>query len=674
MIKRILMFLCIIALLAGCLASCDNTGNGGGNECQHTFSDEWYSDAENHWHPATCEHGEEHSEFASHEDADEDGKCDVCEYELGHEHSFETEWTYDENHHWKNATCTHSDEKGEYALHSDEDLNSICDLCPSHVHSVNAAGYCKHENCGLKVSDVNETDLEALVNAFVAQSGYVNGGSIKCEVNCPSNQSPSYSSWGEKQVDFLFGSNYVYYKTWSHNKSYSGSTPIEAQDTLETWYSPDGATETFGVASENGGPIFLISSDPNKLIGYYYNLSSLADGDGAETLLFNVYELSKADNVSDFVFTHDEENNSASFSFNSLVVQVTTIVVGENVGSQVYNVNYFETTVTFGYTDDMVLTSLDIATDRYTNDAGALDSGSQNFADIDIEYDPNTNTFKYVKYNPETKEFEDADSASADSYSYSITQTVGERTEENPHPKTNYIPDSFELYLNADEDGVLSNKYEGDTIYVDVSEAIKLYVGECIPENTSIHFVSDLVTIKLFKDGEEVVDATHYANTTAVAMFTFAGEQRSFFLIPKEAGIYRLEIWLIDEKLYDIKINAGNLVDEDIELEDNEFAVRVTDTYSWSNEVSFTATEAGTYYFNLPSGVGFINADDYDAADKTPATDDTPIPYFDYNNAEVVNGEHAPGSFSLKLEAGQTIRFYVNATKKSTFIISYYVF
>ncbi len=673
MIKRILLFVCIFTLVAGCLASCGD--NNGGKECEHTFSDEWYTTAENHWHPATCEHGEQNRDFGPHEDTDGDGKCDTCAFEMGHEHSFATEWTYDESHHWKNATCNHSDEKGEYALHADEDLDSICDFCPSHVHSVNAAGYCKYTDCGLKVKDVDENSLEALVGAFVAQAGYVNGGNIHYEVNCPSNHHANYSSWAEKNVDFTFGKNsYAYYKVWSHNKSFSSGNPVETTGTLETWYAPDGAEETFGVASENGGKVFVISSDPNKLLGYYYTLSSFADGDGAETFLFNIFELSQGEGITDFSFTADPDNNTATFSFNALVVHESTIAIGDDVGSKVYNVNYFENTVSFGYTDDMVLTGLDVTTSRYTNDAGALDNNSQNLEDIDIKYDPDTQTFRFVDYNADTGLFEDADSAPADTYSYTITQTVGDRTEENPHPKENYIPDSFELYLKQNDDGTLSGKYEGDTIYADVSEIIKLFVGECTPENTSIHFVADLVTIKLFKDGEEVVNATDYSNTTAVAMFTFAGEQRSFFLVPKEAGIYRLEVWLVGEKLYDIRINAGNLVEEEIELEDNQFAVRVTDTYSWTNEVSFTATEAGTYYFNLPSGVGVIDADGFDAAEKTPATDDTPAPYFDYHNADVVDGEYLPGSFSLKLEAGQTVRFYVNATKRATFVISYYVF
>ena len=38
------------------------------------------------------------------------------------------------------------------------------------------------------------------------------------------------------------------------------------------------------------------------------------------------------------------------------------------------------------------------------------------------------------------------------------------------------------------------------------------------------------------------------------------------------------------------------------------------------------------------------------------------------------DGSYNPGSFSLTLEAGQTIRFYVNGMNRGTYVISYYVF
>lgn len=48
---------------------------------QHTFSEKWDGqDANQHWHKATCEHTDVKGSPADHVDANNDGKCDVCEY------------------------------------------------------------------------------------------------------------------------------------------------------------------------------------------------------------------------------------------------------------------------------------------------------------------------------------------------------------------------------------------------------------------------------------------------------------------------------------------------------------------------------------------------------------------------------------------------------------------
>jgi hypothetical protein len=137
---------------------------------------------------------------------------------------------------------------------------------------------------------------------------------------------------------------------------------------------------------------------------------------------------------------------------------------------------------------------------------------------------------------------------------------------------------------------------------------------------------------------------------------------------------------LIDERCKEDKIFALDdftvnytTKDEDVTVGENQFAVKVPESYEWCGEVIFTATETGTYYFNLPAGIGFIDAGGFDASNETEATDDTPEPYFDYNNAKNNDGTYNPGYFKLNLEAGQTIRFYVNAIRKGTYVINWFM-
>ena len=45
-----------------------------------------------------------------------------------HKHSYEDKWTSDENTHWHQATCEHTDLKGDEGAHEFGD-DSVCDVC-----------------------------------------------------------------------------------------------------------------------------------------------------------------------------------------------------------------------------------------------------------------------------------------------------------------------------------------------------------------------------------------------------------------------------------------------------------------------------------------------------------------------------------------------------------------
>ena len=106
----------------------------------HQFSDEWTSDENYHWHAATCGH-----EISKNKDPHDFGKgqttkeptedeegitsyfCKTCNYEkqepiskLPHTHKFATEWSKDENYHWKASLCGHDETLVKY-FHSFDD-------------------------------------------------------------------------------------------------------------------------------------------------------------------------------------------------------------------------------------------------------------------------------------------------------------------------------------------------------------------------------------------------------------------------------------------------------------------------------------------------------------------------------------------------------------------------
>ena len=86
--KKLLCMLLVMVLAVCTFAACDLINP---KAHEHEYSAEWASDAENHWHAATCDAEEACAtaiaDQAAHSDEDEDNKCDVCAYVL-HTHTF----------------------------------------------------------------------------------------------------------------------------------------------------------------------------------------------------------------------------------------------------------------------------------------------------------------------------------------------------------------------------------------------------------------------------------------------------------------------------------------------------------------------------------------------------------------------------------------------------------
>ena len=575
--KKILALLLALLLVSFAFVACtpdtpnpddsDKTEEDGnkddGTGCQHTFSEEWSFDKTTHWHKATCEHGEIKDGHMSHKDLDEDGKCDVCAYEVGHEHSFAKEWSSDEENHWKAATCTHKDETKDLELHSDDNDNGECDICKAHVHCANDAGFCKFDGCGKVLVEIDKNNLEAIVTAILAQSKNVNGGHVDFVKTGRSNLDTRFASTSTQTIDFTFGKSHAYYNVVSKTVTYDYDTleRISYSDSLELWHEADG-TETFGVTKVDG-QLSLVASDPDKLYGYYfYTDNDQASGHGTENFLFNLYVLTKIAEEGTLNVEYDAENQKVSFTFGYLAVSINN--VGGNAGynpdfegaevvappsgepETVYNVNYYEFKVDFTYDENYVLTGLDVVCDRYTNDAGVDKAGNPVNEDVDLEYDPVTGTFKFVKYNSRTGKFETAESATPDTYSYTITQTVGDRTAENENPKTKFIPETFDLFV----DEARTQKLEG-AVNRNNKNVFRIYA------ESTIDFVFDLISFEILDangnliEGVEIVDGT---SEVFRATFTYDTEGRHFMLAPKASGTYTLVVYYQGKALHQVEI------------------------------------------------------------------------------------------------------------------------
>lgn len=77
---------------------------------------------------AGCNNAATEPEHTKHYDANADGKCDVCQIDMeGHKHIFSKKWESDAESHWHKATCAHENETSDKGAHTYS--NGICTVC-----------------------------------------------------------------------------------------------------------------------------------------------------------------------------------------------------------------------------------------------------------------------------------------------------------------------------------------------------------------------------------------------------------------------------------------------------------------------------------------------------------------------------------------------------------------
>lgn len=129
----------------------------------HTYEEDWSSDADNHWHAATCEHTEEKGSLEAHVDSNGDEMCDVCGYSSA-AHHYSSILSSDDTGHWYACTDPGCNERKDFAPHNDADRDGECDDCfhdGMHRHSWNTAAWRFDDNqhwnpatCGSDCPDV----------------------------------------------------------------------------------------------------------------------------------------------------------------------------------------------------------------------------------------------------------------------------------------------------------------------------------------------------------------------------------------------------------------------------------------------------------------------------------------------------------------------------------------
>lgn len=626
--RKALLLLCLVAAATLLFAACD---------CEHTFSSSWSKNSTHHWHAATCEHGEIKSAYGAHTDADQDGICNVCNHLIGHEHTYETEWSFDAENHWKNPTCGH-DEKGEFGLHADDNLDGKCDSCLTHVHLLDGAGFCR--GCNKEIRPVVETDIGSVISATTARlHNVINGELTYSQIGRMKNETGEIAH----AVSYLFGTNGTYMKR-TYDEVGDDGVKTGNEEVLEKWIRIISPSEVDGIAAISVNGVYT-HAEPSAygvddLRGYYYAISNMADGYGAEELMLSLYNAYVEHGYGESKIDHDPVNNKYDFKFNVLLVNES--VAGEET---IYNANYFEISLSFTYADDYTLKSLELTCDCWTSDPGSdPDNQSQtNNEEVDIEYDPVTGTFKFVQYDKANDRFVEATTRPrSDTYTITVTQQIGTRGEIEINDGSEFAPDDFDVFLNEQ----LTNKATSLNLTVGNTDTV-LYLG-CTPADAFVSFVRN--------DFDIVVKDSNGNVSSGIGVY-LTGD--IIDIIPAKPGSYTIEFTALGKT----KTVTANV--EGIELGgEKSISLVVTDSYCWVDFYEFSAAKAGTYTFYLPAYFGIYSETKYNSM-EAPEVDPFEVDQnFGYNPT-------VSHTLTITLRPGQTFRFYYGATTKGTFTIGY---
>lgn len=543
--SKILLILCLVLSFALVLASCeeapaDSGNNGGANppagnnggttdSCDHILSTDWTMNATHHWHATTCEHGENRGSYAEHADADENSKCDSCNYDMPHVCTYSDEWQSDAKNHWRMTACATHTKPSTLELHSDANSDAACDVCGAHVHVLTGNGMCL--GCGEQIKVIDTSNLSGVIASLVDHRGNISGGKLTSNFIGRYNNS-AQATKKNSIVDYLYGNGSAYYKV-ADAVEVKGTdregTYYEASTTnlIEKWINREADDSVFAVYKETTagvtGEIAIDAANADTLNGHYYSVSTLASGYGAEGILDALYKRSQETGSSDF--TVEEGDGSYKFSFNYLAVNsvnTTDQATGESM--IVNNVNYFVVSIEFTYTDNYELTSLSITCDCYTSDAGSNLAGDLDIDNIDLEFAAQTGKIELLE------------GAKADTYTFTVEQTVGARTFVNEYNKAYFAPKStYDVYADAD-----FTTLREDTVTISLTN---------LPEDET----SPYVRFFLKESGEDgkpfsTADGISWttsdnAGLTAVGFSTYTSQVR---FLAKAVGTYTVTITVAD--------------------------------------------------------------------------------------------------------------------------------
>ncbi len=94
----------------------------------HSYGTAWAFDAAGHFHVCDECGARDAATAAAHADENNDGACDTCAIVIENRHAYSDEWTSDADNHWHVPVCGHDVEVADKAAH-EADLAGKCAVC-----------------------------------------------------------------------------------------------------------------------------------------------------------------------------------------------------------------------------------------------------------------------------------------------------------------------------------------------------------------------------------------------------------------------------------------------------------------------------------------------------------------------------------------------------------------
>ena len=595
----------------------------------HTYSEGWTVDCTNHWNAADCGHLVAGANVAEHVDTDNDGECDVCKYVINdiHVHYYDTAWTNDGEYHWHAALCEHGVEIADKA-----------------AHQLNDAGYCTV--CDAKIKNVDPTNLAAILAAAVARNDKVAFGDvIATEAVYGGTGAQTLENGKTNKVHFALGKgeSYIQYISFDKTGAFVGQN--------EQWFEDLGNGEVFGAEMEYGEyELAPIAGAAQFLNGYNYIPGSIIPNDTADTstlanMLYALYN-QMTDGVRVKDATQGIKDGKYFFGYTYYSVNSTTI------GGELYTVEleYYIVTVEFTVNEDLIIDMADFTVEVYRD--------YENDSDLDYTYTDNGDGTVTINDYPTLKA-----TANPSYYIYSVAQMSGERTFTTPYPRASLLPSSFELLLVTgtveDDNG---NKYPDTTVPLGESVEfasgtyVMFAIGDILPVTASSKFINtdDFTFEFVNKDADSEGRAWYMdAGTTDAMINGYSAYTGMLKLMLRDAGEYTVTVGFGKvTQTFTLKVTAKPV--PEITGDATSISVKLTDFNNYSNEEQayiYTAAEEGNYTFKIPAGLGAILE-----GDENPKVDFTNSP----------NG----GSFTVGLNAGESVKIYFAAANNNTYNVT----